>query len=124
MLGHDTSLLLRWLISSTDRAVAYSLLPHQWCTHCSADVPMECLCSYSAQLAEGPTSVPLPQARVQSAQRVSLLANLAACLQFRGITGFLNHCLHKHQIKYSNEADALVSTAATVVVRRGCRLAP
>jgi len=31
--------------------------------------------------------------------------------------GFLNHCLHKHGIKYKNEAAALTSTAATPVVR-------
>ena len=43
------------------------------------------------------------------------------CRQFRGIMGFLNHCLHKHGIKYKNEAAALTSTAATPVVRARVR---
>ena len=38
--------------------------------------------------------------------------------------GFLNHCLHKHGIKYKNEAAALTSTAATPVVRVRARAWP
>ena len=65
--------------------------------------------------AKGSSSLTPQYGRREDGTFVQLVCPACHRENFRGIMGFLNHCLHKHGIKYKNEAAALTSTAATPV---------